>query len=123
MSHGASLASTRAVSAPLTGSTSSSSCGSISPTLSPAYHVAMPGLVDRDVLVISQKPKLIEMTNEYTISDPDGTSIGTIRQEGQSKAKKFVRLIADVDQFLTHRLVVCEADGTKVMRMVRSRRS
>ena len=87
-----------------------------------AYHGAVLGLVDRDVLVISQKPKLIEMTNEYTISDPDGTTIGTIRQEGQSKAKKLVRLIGDIDQFLTHRLVVYDVDGTSVMQMVRPRK-
>ena len=48
--------------------------------------------------------------------------IGSIRQEGQSKAKKVLRLLSDVDQFLTHRLAVYEADGTKVMEMVRPRK-
>ena len=88
---------------------------------SPAYDVPV-SLLQRDVLVISQKAKLIEMTNEYSIRDPDGVQIGSIRQEGQSKAKKVLRLLSDVDQFLTHRLAVYEADGTKVMEMVRPRK-
>jgi hypothetical protein len=34
------------------------------------------GLLERDVLVISQKAKLIEMTNEYRILDPEGEQVG-----------------------------------------------
>jgi hypothetical protein len=34
------------------------------------------GLLERDVLVISQKAKLIEMTNEYRILDPEGEEVG-----------------------------------------------
>jgi hypothetical protein len=34
------------------------------------------GLLERDVLVISQKAKLIEMTNEYLIRDPEGEEVG-----------------------------------------------
>jgi uncharacterized protein YxjI len=79
----------------------------------------MTGLLERDVLVISQKAKLIEMTNEYRILDPKGDEVGEIREEGQSKTKKLVRLVADVDQFLTHRLSVYEADGSKLLEIVR----
>jgi hypothetical protein len=39
------------------------------------------GLLERDVLVISQEAKLIEMNNEYRILDPEGVEVGTIRQE------------------------------------------
>jgi uncharacterized protein YxjI len=77
------------------------------------------GLLERDVLVISQKAKLIEMTNEYRILDPEGEEIGAIRQEGQSKAKKLLRLVTSIDQFLTHRLSVFEQDGTKLLEIVR----
>ena len=63
----------------------------------------MTTLLERDVLVISQKAKLIEMTNEYRILDPDGAEVGAIRQEGQSKSKKVFRFVTDLDQFLTHR--------------------
>ena len=79
-------------------------------------------LLERDVLVVNQKPKLIEMTNEYRIRDADGADIGSIRQEGQSKVKKVLRLITDVDQFLTHRLGVYDDAGAKVMEMVRPRK-
>jgi uncharacterized protein YxjI len=77
------------------------------------------GLLERDVLVISQKAKIIEMTNEYRILDPEGQEVGSIRQEGQSKAKKLLRFVTDVDQFLTHRLSVYEADGTKLLELIR----
>jgi uncharacterized protein YxjI len=79
----------------------------------------MTGLLERDVLVISQKAKLIEMTNEYRILDPDGEEVGAIRQEGQSKSKKLFRFVSDLDQFLTHRLSVYEADGTKLLEIER----
>src|SRR5439155_17929983 len=79
----------------------------------------MTSLLQRDVLVISQKAKLIEMTNEYRILDPEGEEVGAIREEGQSKAKKLLRFVSDVDQFLTHRLSVYEADGTKLLEIVR----
>jgi len=42
----------------------------------------MSDLLTRNVLVLSQKPKFIEMTNEYEITDEDGARVGTIRQEG-----------------------------------------
>jgi uncharacterized protein YxjI len=79
-------------------------------------------LLHRDVMVINQKPKLIEMTNAYRIRDADGADIGSIRQEGQSKVKKALRLFTDVDQFLTHRLGVYDGFGAKVMAMVRPRK-
>jgi uncharacterized protein YxjI len=79
----------------------------------------MTELLQRDILVISQKAKLIEMTNEYRILDPEGEQVGAIRQEGQSTAKKLFRFVGDVDQFLTHRLSVYEADGTKLLEIIR----
>jgi uncharacterized protein YxjI len=79
----------------------------------------MSDLLTRNVLVLSQKPKFIEMTNEYEITDEDGARVGTIRQEGQSKARKFLRLVTSVDQFLTHKLAVYDADGVKALELVR----
>jgi uncharacterized protein YxjI len=76
-------------------------------------------LLNRSVLVIEQKPKLIEMTNEYRILDESGNSVGAIRQEGQSKARKLLRLVTSVDQFLTHRLTVYDANGGRVLELVR----
>lgn len=50
----------------------------------------MSDLLARDVLVISQKPKFVEMTNEYEITDETGSPLGVIREEGQSKARKLM---------------------------------
>lgn len=79
----------------------------------------MSDLLNRSVLVIEQKPKFVELTNEYRILDDDGNEIGVIRQEGQSKARKLLRLVSSVDQFLTHRLSVYDAAGEKVLDIVR----
>ena len=79
----------------------------------------MSELLEHDVLVVNQRPKLIEMTNEYDIFDEGGNQIGVIREEGQSKAKKLFRLLSDLDQFLTHRLAFYDAAGTKVLEFVR----
>jgi uncharacterized protein YxjI len=76
-------------------------------------------LLGRNTFVISQKPKFVEMTNEYEILDEEGAPLGIIRQEGQSKARKLLRLVTSVDQFLTHRLVVYDAGDEKVLELVR----
>ena len=79
----------------------------------------MSDLLNMNVMVISQKPKFIEMTNEYEITDGNGTPVGTVRQEGQSKARKLLRLVTSVDQFLTHKLAVRDAGGAKILELVR----
>lgn len=79
----------------------------------------MSELLTRNVLVISQKPKFVEMTNEYEITDESGAHLGVIRQEGQSKARKLLRLVTSIDQFLTHRLVVYDDADQKVLQLVR----
>lgn len=78
--------------------------------------------MDRDRIVINQKAKLIEVTNEYKIRDEEGNDIGVIRQEGQSKLKKFARIVSSLDQFMTHELSVYDTDGTKVLGVVRPRK-
>lgn len=75
----------------------------------------MPALLEHDLLVISQKAKLIELTNEYRVRDEHGTDVGLIRQEGQSKARKLLRLVTSVDQFLAVTLTVYDADGRAVV--------
>ena len=65
-------------------------------------------LFTEPVLVVNQKAKLIEINNEYAIFDQHGTQIGAVRQVGQSAAKKVLRVVADVDQFLTHKLQIVD---------------
>ena len=68
-------------------------------------------LFDAPVIVVSQKGKLIELTNEYQVFDENGQTLGSVMQTGQSKAKKVMRFLTDADQFLTHRLEVRDAKG------------
>jgi hypothetical protein len=63
------------------------------------------------VLVVNQKVKLIEVTNEYAVRDQAGTQIASVTEVGQSWLKKLVRIIGDYDQFFTHRLEVRDMAG------------
>ena len=71
------------------------------------------------VLVVNQKAKFIEMQNEFAIYDQNAKQIGAVRQVGQSKAKKALRLVSSVDQFLTHKLQVVDAAGAPVLALTR----
>lgn len=71
------------------------------------------------VLVVSQKAKLIELTNQYSVSDADGNVVAHVTQVGQSTAKKILRMVSSVDQFLTHKLEITDADGAVVLTLTR----
>ena len=77
------------------------------------------GLLEHDKLFVKQKAKLIELTNEYGIFDDQGTHVGSVREIGQSKARKVLRFVSNVDQFLTHKYAVYEADGSIALGMMR----
>lgn len=79
----------------------------------------MSELLSRDRLVFNQKAKIIEMNIDFAIRDTEGNQVGRIQQEGQSTAKKLVRFISSVDQFLTHTLAVYDASGEKVVELTR----
>lgn len=76
-------------------------------------------LFAQPVLVVNQKAKVIEMSNQYSIFDAQGNRIGAVEQVGQSVARKALRLLTNVDQFLTHRLAVHDASGQVVLRITR----
>jgi hypothetical protein len=63
------------------------------------------------VLVVNQKMKLIELTNEYSVYDQSGAQIASVTEVGQSALKKVVRFIGQYDQFFTHRLEVRDLSG------------
>ncbi|MGH9164184.1 MAG: LURP-one-related/scramblase family protein [Acidimicrobiales bacterium] len=71
------------------------------------------------ILVVNQKAKLIEINNEYAIFDQHGTQIGAVRQTGQSAAKKVLRALTSLDQFLTHRLQVVDMSGRVLLALTR----
>jgi uncharacterized protein YxjI len=76
-------------------------------------------ILTESVLVVNQKVKIIELTNEYAVFDQNGTQIGAVRQVGQSKARKVLRALTSVDQFLTTKLEVADADGTVLLKLTR----
>jgi uncharacterized protein YxjI len=83
-------------------------------------------LLEQSVLVVSQKTKLIELTNEYAVFDGGGQQVGAVVQVGQSTLRKAFRLVSQFDQFLTHRLEVRDPTGpvlvlTRPAKVVRSR--
>jgi uncharacterized protein YxjI len=79
----------------------------------------MSHLLELNRLVINQKAKLVELTNQYHIRDDQGNEVGFVEQEGQSKARKVLRFVTKVDQFLTHHLSVKDASGSRVLELTR----
>ncbi|MGH2710040.1 MAG: phospholipid scramblase-related protein, partial [Actinomycetota bacterium] len=71
------------------------------------------------VLVVNQKAKILELTNEYAVFDKDGNQIGAVRQVGQSTTRKLLRAFTSVDQFLTTRLEVVDAAGSVILKLTR----
>jgi uncharacterized protein YxjI len=71
------------------------------------------------VLVVNQKAKLIEVNNEYAIYDQNGTQIGAVRQVGQNMAKKALRMLTSLDQFMTHKLQVVDTTGRVLLALTR----
>jgi uncharacterized protein YxjI len=79
-------------------------------------------LFNEPVLVVNQKTKIIELTNEYKVFDQEGQEIGSVAQVGQSTAKKALRLVASLDQFMTHTYEVRDAAGLTVLKLTRPRK-
>ncbi|MFN2593307.1 MAG: LURP-one-related/scramblase family protein [Actinomycetota bacterium] len=81
----------------------------------------MADLTTLDRMIIQQKAKLIELTNEYKIFDETGNQVGACREEGQTKLKKALRLVSNLDSMMTHKLSVVDANGNKVLEFTRPR--
>jgi uncharacterized protein YxjI len=71
------------------------------------------------ILVVNQKAKLIELNNQYSVFDQSGRQIAAVNQVGQSTAKKALRLVSSLDQFLTHKLQVTDAAGQVLLNITR----
>ncbi|HXH56417.1 phospholipid scramblase-related protein [Iamia sp.] len=71
------------------------------------------------VLVVNQKAKVFEVTNEYAVYDQHGRQIGAVRQIGQSAARKVLRVVSNLDQYLTHRLEIVDEAGAPLLRITR----
>jgi uncharacterized protein YxjI len=76
-------------------------------------------LFTEPILVVNQKAKIIELSNQFGIFDKDGNHIGAVNEVGQSSAKKAVRLLTSYDQFLTHKFEVLDSAGQVVLKLTR----
>lgn len=76
-------------------------------------------LFNQQVLVVNQKAKLIEVTNEYSVFDQHGNTIGSVIQVGQSAMRKVLRFVSSIDQYLTHRLEIRDAYGQPQLLLTR----
>jgi uncharacterized protein YxjI len=79
-------------------------------------------LFTEPILVVNQKAKIIELTNEYYVSDQDGNRIGSVAEVGQSTAKKIARFVSSLDQFMTHRYEIRDAGEQAVLVLTRPRK-
>ena len=82
----------------------------------------LPSLLTEPVLVVNQKVKLIELTNEYEVFDQNGEKVGSVAQVGQSSLKKAARLVASLDQFMTHTYEIRDASEQPVLVLKRPRK-
>ncbi|MFF1832667.1 phospholipid scramblase-related protein [Streptomyces sp. NPDC058231] len=76
-------------------------------------------LFNQQVLVVNQKAKLIEVTNEYRVFDQQGNTIGSVIQVGQSALRKVLRFVSSIDQYLTHKLEIRDAYGQPQLLLTR----
>jgi uncharacterized protein YxjI len=76
-------------------------------------------LFGEPILVVNQKAKLIELTNQYGVFTPSGQQVASVTEVGQSAAKKAVRLLTSYDQFLTHRYVINDPSGAPILQLTR----
>lgn len=76
-------------------------------------------LFTEPVLVVNQKTKIVELTNEYAVYDAAGQQIGSVVQVGQSGLKKAMRFVSSLDQYMTHKLEVRDAAGVPQLMLTR----
>ena len=77
------------------------------------------GILTEPILVVNQKAKLIELSNQDTVFDQHGAAIAAVNQVGQSTARKVLRLVSSLDQFLKTRLDITDSDGRVILRLTR----
>lgn len=79
-------------------------------------------IFDEPILVVNQKAKIIELNNQYSVFNQAGTQLAAVNQVGQSSAKKVLRLVSNLDQYMTHKYEITDAAGTVVLRLTRPRK-
>lgn len=70
-------------------------------------------------LFVSQRRKLIELSNEYAVFGVDGAQVGAVTEIGQSGLKKAARLLTSLDQYMTHSVQVNDSSGRTLLVLTR----
>ena len=76
-----------------------------------------PLLSGRSGVGVSQRRKVFEMRNQYTLTGENGEAIGSVEQVDQSAFTFLARLISDLDVSLPVTLDVTGSDGILAMRL------
>jgi uncharacterized protein YxjI len=76
-------------------------------------------IFNEPILVVNQKAKIIELNNQYGVFNQQGQQIAAVNQVGQTTAKKVMRLVTSLDQFMTHRLEITDPTGAVLLRLTR----
>ncbi len=74
------------------------------------------------ILVVNQKAKLLEVISQYAVFDGAGRQIASVNEIGQSTAKKVLRVVSSLDQFMTHKLEIRDATGRVELLLTRPRK-
>ncbi|MCU1686220.1 MAG: scramblase family protein [Amycolatopsis sp.] len=91
------------------------------PQHAPAAYTRPTGgtLFSEPVLLVNQRAKMFELTNEYTVSNQAGQRIGSIIEVGQGGMQKAIRLFTKYDQFLTHKFEIRDASNSTMFKVMR----
>jgi uncharacterized protein YxjI len=76
-------------------------------------------VLNEPILVVNQKAKIFEMDSQYSIYNSDGAQIAAVHQVGQSQAKKAMRLLTNMDNFMTHKFELSDPHGNVLLRITR----
>ena len=79
-------------------------------------------LMTEPILVVNQKTKIIELSNQYSVFDQDGTPIAFVNQIGQSNLKAAARLVTSLDQFMTHKMEITDPAGNVILGLTRPKK-
>lgn len=79
-------------------------------------------LFGASILVMNQRPKILEVQTHYDLFGSGGRRLGDVRQIAQSQSKQAARVLTGFDQFMTHHFEVEAADGVVLLRITRPRK-
>ena len=74
------------------------------------------------IIVVNQKAKVLEVVSQYAVFDGAGRQIASVNEVGQSTAKKVLRVVSSLDQFMTHKLEIRNATGQVDLILTRPRK-